>query len=96
MEAATIGQVLLCKMRGFPAWPGYATKIERNIVTVTFFGDETTRKTAINNCFDFFDSAELMLTVLRGRKNPLYAKSVKEAESVLGISIKNSILNRIN
>lgn len=41
------GQVVLCKMRGFCEWPAIVTGFEKNLITVEFFGDHTTQKTAI-------------------------------------------------
>lgn len=91
LEKANIGDVILCRLKGYPAWPCRVTDVEKNMISVEFFGDGTTTKTSIKNCFDFVDSVETCLSVLRNRKTPLYSKSLKEAESVLGIPVEKSI-----
>lgn len=96
IETVDLGEVVLCKLKGYPAWPARVTAMDKNIITVKFFGDESTARTSIKNCFNFLDSVDLVLTILRSRKSPLYAKSIKETEFVLGIPPSKSILNRVN
>lgn len=95
-EHVEIGEILLCKLRGYPEWPAFVTGKEGNMIAVEFFGDHTTYKTNIANCYKFSESSEKIVEILRTRKNPLYGKSVKEAEAVLGIPFEQSIVNRVN
>lgn len=94
-ETVTIGEVLLCKMKGYCEWPCVVTAFDRGFVAVEFFGDSSTHRAAIHNFYKFADCSDMILTHLKGRKNPLYSKSVKEAEDVVGIPVELSILNRI-
>lgn len=96
IETAQFGDVLLCKMKGFCAWPAFVTDIRNGLITVEFFGDHTRHTAAIKNFYKFQESSETILANLQGRKNPLYSKSVLEAEKVLGIPFEHSILNRID
>lgn len=89
------GQIVLCKMKGYCEWPAKVTGFEKNLIKVEFFGDHTTQKTAIKNIFCFEDSCDLILSNLRMKKTPLYSKSVREAECVLGITKEKSIFNRL-
>lgn len=91
-----LGEVVLCKMRGFCEWPARVFGIENGLIHVEFFGDHTTHKAAIHNFYKFEDSSDVILANLRGRKNALYSKSVREAEVVLGIPLPDSITNRVS
>lgn len=95
-EHVEVGQIVLCKMRGFAEWPGTITDIQNNLISIKFFGDNTTHKAAKNNFFTFEDCTDIILNHLRTKKNTLYAKSVKEAEYVLGIPHEKSIFNQVN
>lgn len=95
LETTKVGEVLLCKLRGYCEWPALVNSITNGIVNVTFFGDNTTAKTTIKNCFSFSDSTEFVMSMVQKKKNPLYSKSVKEAEVSLGIPNQNSIFNLI-
>lgn len=94
-ERLEMGQIVLCKMRGFCEWPGIVTGFQKNLVTIEFFGDHTSHKAAMNNFFNFEDSYDVILNNLRTKKTPSYAKSIQEAEYALGIPMEKSILNRI-
>lgn len=96
IESAELGDVLLCKMKGFCAWPAFVADIQNGRITVEFFGDHTRHTTTMKNFYKFNESSETILANLQGRKNPLYSKSVLEAERVLGVPEKHSILNKIN
>lgn len=81
-------------MNGYCAWPARVIAIDKNQkfdIHVQFFGDNTTHKTTIIHIFGFSNSAEVILSNLKGRKNPLYAKAIKEAELCLGISCERSL-----
>lgn len=95
IENAKIGQVLLCKLKCFCPWPAFVTEVRGGLISVEFFGDHTKYTGAIKNFYKFEDSSETIIANLRGRKNPLYRKSVLEAEVALGIPTAHSILNRI-
>lgn len=82
-------------MRGFCEWPGIVTEIENGLITVNFFGDCTFHKATICNFYKFEESSDIILANLRKRKTPLYMKSVREAEAVLGIPLPNSITYKI-
>lgn len=90
-----IGEIVLCKMRGFPAWPARVTSIDANIINVTYFGDNTTWKTAIIHLYPFNLSHSEIILNIKKRKDPLYAKSVHEAEHALKIPKKYSIFNKL-
>lgn len=90
-----IGDVILCKIRGYAEWPCFVTGLNGNSVDVKFFGDNTTFKTTIKNCFSFEESFDTIIFNLRNLKRNLYEKAVKEAEMVLGISPQNSILKQV-
>lgn len=94
-DSIEIGKVVLCKMRGYSAWPAVVTGIDGNLIKVEFFGDHTTYTSAKSNFFKFECSHDLILSNLRALKSPLYRKAVCEAESLLGIPPDQSILNRI-
>lgn len=85
---------MLCKIKGFCEWPALITGLEGSRINVQFFGDGTTYKSTIKNIYKFSESAYLIQTNLRGRKNPLFHKSVLEAERALGIPFELSITNR--
>lgn len=93
LENVDIGQVLLCKMRGFAEWPCVVTSINGNSIHVLFYGDRTTHKTTIAHLFDFRHCIELILDNLKRLKSLLYQRSVREAEVSLGIPFELSILN---
>lgn len=95
VEKVEMNEVILCKMRGFCIWPGRISAIDNNQITVEFFGDNSTHKTTIKNIFDFFKSIDFMRDNLNGRKNPLYAKSIREAEIAMGIPLNQSILTNV-
>lgn len=93
---AAIGDVVLCKIRGFPDWPAIVTEVampQKGLpkITVTFFGDKTTHTTTIMNILPFFACRDLMISKLCGRKNPLYGKSIREAQSVLQVNLIDDI-----
>ncbi|XP_031625310.1 uncharacterized protein LOC116341966 [Contarinia nasturtii] len=94
-EVVQIDEVVLCKMRGFCHWPCRIIELNEELVNVRFFGDNTTYKTTIKNIFKFEDCADIILSNLKGRKNQLYSKSVQEAELVLGVPSKNSIMKQL-
>lgn len=85
IEQVEIGDIVLCRLRGFCAWPSTVVAIEKTVIDVEFFGDQSTPKTSIKNIFKFSESAEVILDNLKGRKNPLLSKAVREAEIMLGI-----------
>lgn len=90
-----INDIVLCKMRGYCLWPAMVTGVKNGLVSIQFFGDHTNHTAAMKNFFKFENSSEFILTLLQGRKNPLLAKSIREAELALEIPIKYSLLNRI-
>lgn len=85
VERVAVGDVVLCKMRGFCAWPAKVIENENAMINVEFFGDHTTHKTSIKNIFAFAESAEALLANLKGRKEPALAKAVREVEIVHGL-----------
>lgn len=89
------GEIVLCKMKGFPEWPAYVTGFVKNLIAIQF-GDGTTHKAAVKNFYKFSDSQELILLHLNTKKNPLYSKAVKEAENALGVTPNLSIFNRMS
>lgn len=93
LQNVELGQVLLCKIRGFAEWPATVTDINDNAIEVTFFGDGTTYTTSIAHLFDFKESHEIICSNLQRLKSPLYKKSVKEAELALKIPSGLSILS---
>lgn len=93
VEKVTNGQIILCKVRGFCPWPGVVTGFDKNLISVKFFGDNSTYKAAINNFFKFEESSGAIIHNLKMKKNPMYSKAVREAEAVIGIAEKDSILN---
>lgn len=86
------GDVILCKMRGFCEWPAIITKIENKSITVEFLGNHTTTKTTSSNIYDMVESVDAVVFNIKSRKSPLYRKAVQEAERLLGIPPKNSML----
>lgn len=90
-----VGEVILCKMRGFPEWPAIVTGFDNNLVCIKFFGDQTTHKTAVKNVYRFDDSHGLIISHLCSKKKPLYSKAIKEAEVALGVASYDSLLNKI-
>lgn len=95
VKSVQLGEVVLCKMRGFCEWPCIVKGFEKGMVSVEFFGDYSVHKAALSNFYNFSESCDVILANLRGRKTPLYMKSIKEAEAVLGIPLSNSITNEI-
>lgn len=90
-EKVAVGDVILCKMRGYCPWPAFVTKINGNSVFVEFFGDHTTQKTTLANLYKFQGSGDLVLANLKRLKSPLFSKAVREAEVVLNIPENVSI-----
>lgn len=90
------GEIILCKLRGYCEWPAIVVEFEKNSVQLEFFGDHTTCKTSLKNCYKFEDSSEIILNNLVLKKTPLYAKAIKEAEAVLNIPCERSIFNQLN
>lgn len=90
-----VGDVVLCKIRGWCNWPAYITEIDKNVVSVEFFGDHTTHKTTIQHLFSFLDSSIDILANLTRLKDPLFSKSVKEAEGSLKIPSNQSIFHQL-
>lgn len=70
-------------------------EINGNAIHVKFFGDSTTYTTALKNTFSFSEHHDVVLINLRGRKNPLYTKAIKEAETLLGIPDGQSIFKKL-
>lgn len=95
-DKVNIGEIVMCKMRGFNEWPAIVTGFENNLIVVEFFGDHKTHKSSIKNVFKFKDCSEIILSNLKTKKSPLFAKSVQETEVWLGISDEHSIFKRIN
>lgn len=83
-------------MRGYCALPSIITSVQNGVIEIEFYGDHTTPKASINHFYKFVDSDQMILANLRGRKTPLYAKAIREAEIALGIDEEHSIINRIN
>lgn len=96
LNEVELGEIILVKMRGFPEWPARIIEINENLIRVQFFGDQTTWTTTLKNTYSFQKSANIIINNLRGRKNMLYSKAVKESEVALGIPDQKSILNMIN
>lgn len=94
-DSVQMGEVVLCKMRGFAEWPAVVTGIENNLIHIEFFGDHTKHKATIKSFFKFRDSHDLILANLKSKKTPLYAKSIKEAEMVLGVPPECSIFTKM-
>lgn len=90
VENVQLGDVVLCKMRFYCEWPALIVGIDKNQINVRFFGDSTTHTTTIKNIFNF--DVDVALGNISGRKSPLYAKAVHEAELALGIPVQKSIL----
>lgn len=95
IEDVQLGEIVLCKMKGFCEWPARVIAFENGQIVVEFFGDHTTHRTAIKNIFKFEDCSDIIISNLHGRKKPMYSKSIQEAELLMGISLTNSITNRI-
>lgn len=93
-ESVINHEVVLVKIKGFCEWPAIVTGIENKLISIKFFGDQTTRKISLKNVFKFEDSHETILNNLRMKKTPLYAKSVQEAEKMLGVPPEKPILNQ--
>lgn len=94
VENVQLGEVVLCKMRGFSEWPARVTGCGGTLIDVQFFGDNTTHKAAIHNFYKFEESADIIIANLQRLKSPLYRKSIREAEMALGILLPHSITNR--
>lgn len=94
-KSVDIGEVIVCKMRGFVEWPAFVTGFEKNLVCIQFFGDNTTHKAAVKNFYKFNDSIEILLSHLRTKKHPLLLKAVKEVEVVLALPSNESIVRKI-
>lgn len=93
-----VGEIALCKMRGFCEWPCVVTAvhgIDRKMIEVEFFGDHTIHKAKIDNFFDIKQSFNVILDNLKRLKSPLYEKSIQEAEIAMGILPEQSILNQM-
>lgn len=92
-KTAVVGDVVLCKIRGFPDWPAIVIEVvmpdKKGLprITVRFFGDKTTHTTTITNIFPFIACRDLMIAKLCGRKHPLYGKSIAEAQGVLQVKL---------
>lgn len=95
-ESVEVGEVVLCKMKGYPEWPGFVEIIDNKGIHIRFFGDNTTTHTNIKNIYKFVDSTGVILHNLRTKKKPSYAKAVKEAEMMLNISPEKSLFNLID
>lgn len=83
-------------MNGYCPWPARVIEVNKNQkfdIHVQFFGDNTTHKTTIIHIFSFESSVDIILGNLKGRKSPIYAKAIKEAELALGIPSKNSLIS---
>lgn len=90
-----VGEIALCKMRGFCEWPCIVTAVDGNIIEVEFFGDHTVYKAKIDHFFDIKQSSDVMLSNLRRLKSSLYRKAIAEVEIAMGIPPEVSILNQI-
>lgn len=88
------GDIVLCKMRGFSAWPAMIRKVEQNSVFVEFFGDHTTQKTMLKNLYLFHESHSEIISNLKRLKNPMYSKAIREAERALQIPDELSIFTK--
>lgn len=94
-ESVEMGEVIVCKMRGYPEWPAIVTGFDKNLAHIQFFGDRTTHKAAVKNFYRFRDSGDMMVSYMRKTKNPLYVKAVEEAEVCLGIPPYASIVRKV-
>lgn len=94
-DQVVIGQVILCKMRGYCEWPAKVTGFDSTLICIEFYGDHTTHKSTLCNCFKFEQSHEIIIANLKSKKTPLYKKSVLEAERELNIPPELSIINKI-
>lgn len=92
-QSVELHEIVCCYIRGWPEWPATITEINGRNVTVKFFGDDKNFTTSLMNIYKFHECGEIMSNKVRGRKDPLYARSIQEAELVLGIPPELSILN---
>lgn len=96
LETVSLGDIVLCKMRGYCEWPALVTGFDQKLVVIKFFGDQTSHKAAIHNFFSFKYSQDLIMHYLRTKKTPAFERAVKEAEIMMGIPDFNSIVNKKN
>lgn len=94
-ECVQMGEVILCKIRGYSEWPCVVTGFENALIDVRFFGDDTTFRTTKECCYEFKDCHDLILSNLKKLKKPTYKKAIEEAELVMGIPREHSILNQV-
>lgn len=95
LETVHQDEIILVKMRGFCEWPARVVQIKGNAIHVQFFGDSTTHTTTMKNTFSLTKNYDLVLNNLRGRKNPLYAKAIKEMEAILDIPADESLFSKL-
>lgn len=95
LECVRLGQVLLCKMRGWTEWPAKVIDVNGNEIEVRFFGDSKTLKTNIRHLFGFEENYLKIMSDLQRLKDLLYQRAVREAEIELNIPFELSILNKI-
>lgn len=96
VSTVEIGQVILCKLRGWCEWPGRVSQIVNDKIKVTFYGDYSITWTSIGHIFSFENSVDNIMMNLRTKKTPLYAKSICEAEVNLRIPPHLSLLKKVN
>lgn len=94
-EDIELGQIVLCKMRGYCPWPAIVKRIEKKIISIEFFGDRTSHKATIGSLFKFEESEGHIIENLRTKKTHLYSKAVQEAEIALGVPSQNSIFKQL-
>lgn len=93
-DRVVVGQVVLCKMKGFCECTAIVTGLEGNQIAIRFFGDNTTHKAALCNFYSFEKSHRTIIENIRPKKTGLYERAVLEAEYALGIPREMSIIAR--
>ncbi|XP_055308353.1 uncharacterized protein LOC129572412 [Sitodiplosis mosellana] len=85
-----VNDIVMAKLKGYPAWPAVVIELMNSRVKVEFFGAEPHEKVgfvSLNEITRFSESEEVIRLLLgrESRDTPKFRKSVEEAELVCGM-----------
>ena len=85
--AATVGDVVFAKMRGYCAWPAVVTGIQGGKASVTFYGTKETGVVAVKNVVPYIANREALCKA----KAKGLATALREADAAVGLPTGDAI-----
>lgn len=88
--------IILAKQKYSIPWPARILDIEKEKVTVFFFGDRRTGSVSSTELYDYVKSYQALKSHVTSKKKPRgFITGIREVELLLGIAEKDSVLKHI-